>query len=81
METSPVHLVGRYFDSPSMTFAHYEFTKGSSVHQHSHPQEEVWVVIEGEVKITVDGVVRVATWGGGRRAAERPALADGHDGR
>ena len=47
---------GRYFDSPSMTFAHYEFTKGSSVHRHFHPQEEVWDVIEGELEITVDGV-------------------------
>ena len=51
---------GRYFDSPSMTFAHYEFTKGSSVHQHFHPQEEVWDVIEGELEITVDGVARIA---------------------
>jgi unsaturated pyranuronate lyase len=51
---------GRYFESPSMTFAHYEFTKGSSIHQHFHPQEEVWEVIEGELEITVDGVARVA---------------------
>src|SRR5262245_30978364 len=51
---------GRYFHSPSMTFAHYEFTKGSSVHQHFHPQEEVWQVIEGELEITVDGVTKVA---------------------
>jgi hypothetical protein len=32
---------GRYFDSPSMTFAHYEFDAGSSIHEHFHPQEEV----------------------------------------
>ena len=51
---------GRYFDSPSMTFAHYEFTRGSSVHQHFHPQEEVWDVIEGELEITVEGVARIA---------------------
>jgi len=30
---------GRYFDSPSMTFAHYEFDAGSSIHEHFHPQE------------------------------------------
>jgi hypothetical protein len=32
---------GRYFHSPSMTFAHYDFVRGSSVHEHFHPQEEV----------------------------------------
>jgi quercetin dioxygenase-like cupin family protein len=46
---------GRYFDSPSMTFAHYEFDAGSSIHEHSHPQEEVWQIIEGEVEITISG--------------------------
>jgi hypothetical protein len=35
----------RYFDSPSMTFAHYEFDAGSSIHEHSHPQEEVYHII------------------------------------
>jgi hypothetical protein len=30
---------GRYFDSPSMTFAHYDFKRGSSIHEHFHPQE------------------------------------------
>ena len=28
---------GRYFASPSMTFAHYEFDAGSSIHEHFHP--------------------------------------------
>ena len=51
---------GRYFDSPSMTFAHYEFTEGSTIHEHSHPQEEVWQVIEGELEIDLDGDVRIA---------------------
>lgn len=30
---------GRYFHSPSMTFAHYEFKRESSIHEHFHPQE------------------------------------------
>jgi quercetin dioxygenase-like cupin family protein len=51
---------GRYFDSPSMTFAHYEFDAGSSIHEHSHPEEEVWQVIEGELEITIEGVTRRA---------------------
>ncbi len=39
---------GRYFHSPSMTFAHYDFVRGSSIHEHFHPQEELYEVIEGE---------------------------------
>jgi quercetin dioxygenase-like cupin family protein len=49
---------GRYFDSASMTFGHYEFDAGASIHEHFHPQEEVWQVIEGELEITIDGVAQ-----------------------
>ena len=51
---------GRYFHSPSMTFAHYDFKRGSSIHEHFHPQEEVWTVIEGELEVTIDGVAAIA---------------------
>jgi len=46
---------GRYFHSANMTFAHYEFDAGATIHRHFHPQEEVWEVIEGEVELTVRG--------------------------
>ena len=49
---------GRYFDSPSMTFAHYEFDAGSSIHEHFHPEEEVWQIVEGELEITIDGLTK-----------------------
>jgi quercetin dioxygenase-like cupin family protein len=51
---------GRYFHSPSMTFAHYEFTHGASIHEHFHLQEEVYEVIEGELELTIDGTVHIA---------------------
>ncbi len=51
---------GRYYTSPNMTVANYEFRAGSSVHEHFHPQEEVWQVIEGVLEITVDGVKQQA---------------------
>jgi len=51
---------GRYFHSPSMTFGHYEFKSGSSIHEHFHEQEEVWQVIEGELEVTIDGVTQIA---------------------
>ncbi len=51
---------GRYFHSASMTFAHYDFTRGATIHEHFHPAEEVYEVIEGELQITVDGVTHIA---------------------
>ena len=50
---------GRYFHSPSMTFAHYDFTRGASIHEHFHPQEEVYEVIEGELEMSIDGATQV----------------------
>ncbi|HTS12199.1 MAG TPA: cupin domain-containing protein [Candidatus Limnocylindrales bacterium] len=54
---------GRYFHSPNMTFAYYDFVKGASIHEHFHPEEEVWQVIEGELEVTVDGVAQVSRAG------------------
>jgi quercetin dioxygenase-like cupin family protein len=73
---------GRYFHSPSMTFAHYEFARGASIHEHFHPQEEVYEVIEGELEVTIDGVAQIARAGvvaivpGGIRHSIK-ALTDG----
>jgi len=54
---------GRYFHSQNMTFAHYDFARGSSIHEHFHPEEEVYEVIEGELEVTIDGVARIARAG------------------
>jgi len=54
---------GRYFNSPSMTFAHYDFVRGSSIHEHCHPEEEVYEVIEGELELTIEGVAQVVRRG------------------
>ena len=51
---------GRYFHAVNMTVAHYEFTRGASIHEHHHPQEELYEVLEGELELTVDGVTHVA---------------------
>jgi len=55
---------GRYFDSENMTFGHYHFDAGSTIHEHSHPNEEVWNVIEGQLEVTVGGITEVAGPGG-----------------
>lgn len=74
---------GRYFQSANMTFAHYDFRRGSSIHEHFHSQEEVYEVIEGELEVTVDGIAQVVRRGlvaivpsGARHSVK--ALTDGH---
>jgi len=51
---------GRYFHTANLTFAHYDFSEGSSIHEHHHHEEEVYEVIEGEVEVTIDGVAHIA---------------------
>lgn len=72
IDTNSLHVIerlpgwhGRHFNSPSMTFAHYDLVRGSSTHEHFHPEEEVYEVIEGELELTIAQIVRrglVATW-------------------
>jgi quercetin dioxygenase-like cupin family protein len=50
---------GRYFHTQNMTFAHYDFARGSSIHEHSHPEEEVYEVLDGQLEMTVDGVSQI----------------------
>ena len=45
---------GRYFHSANMTFAHYEFSAGATIHEHSHPEEEVYEVTDGKLEVTID---------------------------
>jgi quercetin dioxygenase-like cupin family protein len=54
---------GRYFHSNHMTFAHYDFARGSSIHEHFHPEEEVYEVVEGELEVTIDGATQIARAG------------------
>jgi len=50
---------GRFFHTATMTFADYEFTVGSTIHEHFHPEEEVYEVIAGELEMFVDGVTEI----------------------
>ena len=67
VDTSALEVVERlpgwrgcYFHSASMTFAHYEFDKGATIHEHFHPEEEVYEIIDGELEITIDGTAQIA---------------------
>ena len=45
----------RYFHSETMSFTYFDVDAGASIHEHWHPYEEVWHVIEGSLEVTVDG--------------------------
>lgn len=51
---------GRFFHSENMTFAYYTVEAGASVHEHSHPNDEVWNVIEGDLEVTVGTETHIA---------------------
>ena len=51
---------GRFFHSPNMTFAYYAVKAGAWIHEHSHPNDEVWNILDGQVEITIAGETRVA---------------------
>lgn len=51
---------GRFWRSENNTFSHYTIDAGSSIHEHHHPYEEAWLVIEGELEITVAGEIQKA---------------------
>jgi quercetin dioxygenase-like cupin family protein len=55
---------GRFFHSAHMTFAYYSVVAGATIHEHSHPNDEVWNVLEGELEITIDGKTRRVGPGG-----------------
>ena len=51
---------GRFFHSERMGFAYSEFAAGASIHEHSHPNDEVWNVIEGDLEVVIDGEAQIA---------------------
>lgn len=51
---------GRFFHSQSMTFAVYEVAADAvPIHEHQHPQEEVWNIVAGKVAMSIDGVQKL----------------------
>jgi mannose-6-phosphate isomerase-like protein (cupin superfamily) len=54
---------GRFFHSEHLTFVRYEVAAGSDLHAHHHENEEVWLVVDGELEVTVGGETRTLTAG------------------
>jgi len=53
----------RYFRSENMSFEYYDVDEGSSIHEHSHDEEEVWHVVEGTVEISLNGEPAIVSGG------------------
>jgi mannose-6-phosphate isomerase-like protein (cupin superfamily) len=50
---------GRFFHSDNMTFAYWHMAPDAAdLHEHRHPQEEVWNVVDGEAIVVLDGEPR-----------------------
>lgn len=50
---------GRFFNSENMTFAHYSVAAGESLREHTHESEEVLMVLDGEIEVTLNGETQV----------------------
>ena len=47
---------GHFFHSEYMTFAHWDIqSTAADLHEHQHPQEEVWNIVEGELVLVLNG--------------------------
>jgi hypothetical protein len=64
------------FSLAQLTFAHYEYAAGSKIHEHLHPEEEVYEVIEDDLEVTIDGRSEIAIVPATSRYSVR-ALRDG----
>jgi len=67
----------RFVHSETMTIAFWDIDAGALMPEHSHPHEQVAVVVEGELELTVDGETRVV------RAGDAAVIPSGvvHSGR
>src|SRR6185503_21057034 len=55
---------GSFFHSENMTFGLWEIAADAvPLHEHSHPQEEVWNIVAGEIAFSVNGEERVVRQG------------------
>jgi quercetin dioxygenase-like cupin family protein len=71
-------VVRALFLFPDHDIAHYDFVTGASIHEHFHPQEEVFKVTEGGLELAIERAVQKIAAGA---AAIVPPNARHTDGR
>ncbi len=47
--------IGRIVHGNGMTVAHWEFEEGTVLPEHAHPHEQIALVVEGRLRLTVGG--------------------------
>lgn len=52
-------FLGGFTHSDNMTFATWSVEAGSSFPEHSHPHEQISIIVEGEFELTVNGETQV----------------------
>ncbi len=60
-------IVGSTFHTPQLTVTMYRYSPGSTWEEHSHPQDQITTVLEGQIDFSVNG--RVVRLGPGESAA------------
>lgn len=48
-------LTGTIAHGTGMTLASWSFSSGTSLPEHTHPHEQIALVVEGELQLTIDG--------------------------
>ena len=48
-------ITGYYAHGEKLTFGYVELKKNASIPEHSHPQEQITYIIEGQLDMVIDG--------------------------
>jgi len=51
----PPDSPGGFFNSQTMIFVYHNTMQGVDLHEHSHPNEKIWQVIDGEIQVMIGG--------------------------
>lgn len=54
---------GKFIHTDNLTFSHWDIEAGAILPEHTHPHEQITMVIEGKLELSLDGETRVLTPG------------------
>ena len=54
---------GRFMHSDNMTASFWQVDKGAILPEHAHPEEQISIVTQGELALTVNGKTKIMTPG------------------
>lgn len=69
-------IFGSTFHTPQLTVVMYRYSPGSTWEEHSHPQDQITTVLEGQIDFTVNGrIVRLSAGESAALPGETPHAA------